>query len=353
MAKCIRRNNWGYMFVLFACSFSHSMQAQNYRPFILAIKCEIENVNSIYIGEAFFFNDYTASKPVFDSVKGSNGTFIFKGELLYPTAVRIFSTYNGEPFNHLLFVDTGYQEFVLKKISKGTEIYIENPSPVVLEHKKFLIETGLDSIDGDIDLKKFSTYIKENSASYAALYKFLFDVTVKGRVRKLLLEAIDEFDVSIKETKGYKAFVANYLFGLTIPGLKLRDIYDKKTKLTFSNPDGRFTLLEYWYTGCIYCPQSMKEIKKALNDGLYNRLRVISICTDEKGISDEAKELLKKIGITWKNYWDFGATQSGKYIKHLKFDEEQTVYPSNVLLDNKGRVLARDVDPKYLYEFFE
>jgi cytochrome oxidase Cu insertion factor (SCO1/SenC/PrrC family) len=342
--------------VLFIFSFIFSLfpvNAQPLYPFTLVVKCDDESIKELSIGESYFFKEYTAAKLQNNKTTRTGDSFVFSGNLLYPTAIRVYATESSSAVNHLLFIDSGYQEICIYMSGVSSKMVVNKPGKIEQEHKKFLFQTGIDSMDGGIQLSKFENYVKDNPGSYVALFKFLFDITIKGYLRKQQMTIGGLFNDRIRQSKGFKAYGSDYLFQKTIRRLTVRDSDGKKVKLSLINSDSRYTLLEFWYTGCVYCPKSMAEIKKALSEGLSERVRVVSICTDENNISSESKTLLEKIGITWMNFWDLGAGESGRYFSHLKFSEEQTVYPSNVLLDNKGRVIARMIDPEYLYEFFE
>lgn len=114
------------LFYLSLSSISFSLFSQTTKDFTLAIKAPPQFAKQMGAGEAFFLKQYKAAVFLNDSASYNNGQFRFKGQLNYPTAVRIWNHDRGSRFNQLLFIEPGYQE-VTVSLQDGT-IVLQRPN---------------------------------------------------------------------------------------------------------------------------------------------------------------------------------------------------------------------------------
>ena len=94
------------------------------------------------------------------------------------------------------------------------------------------------------------------------------------------------------------------------------------------------TLVNFWYNGCAPCVGELKALDK-LNDEDEN-LQVIGINTgaSEKNQLKEAKEILKKQGVKYKNLRLDPESELGKYASNIM------TYPKTLLVDKEGNIIG-------------
>ena len=86
----------------------------------------------------------------------------------------------------------------------------------------------------------------------------------------------------------------------------------------------------------------MQYLKQHFNE-LSNKVQVITICTDPK-IIPSSLNLLQKLNLPWENYWDYGATQLGRFTNLY-------IYPANLLIDNEGYTVGKDIVTSEIFSF--
>lgn len=127
-----------------------------------------------------------------------------------------------------------------------------------------------------------------------------------------------------------------------IPPLTLLDKSGKNKLFDFKRADGRYTLLEFWFTGCTGCIPAMQYLKQHYDD-LSKKVQIITICTDAQMMTD-AVRMLEKLDLPWKNYWDFQAKQLGKFVNLY-------IYPRNLLIDSEGYKVSEGINTSEIFGF--
>ncbi len=172
--------------------------------------------------------------------------------------------------------------------------------------------------------------------SYVALFAMI-DQTFNYHYSPKIKEIAGYFDTMILQTKGFKYFENQYLLNTLILSLNVKNSKDENVNIQFVRTDGKYTLIDFWFRGCIGCLNEMKEIKDKYFANIEKKVRLISICTDVLEVVPESIKVLRKLNIPWENYWDYDASSFMKYTNIY-------VYPSNLLLNNFGYVIAKDLD---------
>lgn len=251
----------------------------------------------------------------------------------------------------MVFIASGYQEITLRRLGSGIVVANRPKSNIEKDYQSFLKGVGITDIDKEMPLKSLHFYIRTNPTSYVGLFALItqtFDFGFKPETRAIA----SEFAPALQGTKGYQYFKSMYLVKKQLPALNLKSFEGEGIKLNMTGGDGEYTFIELWYTGCYACVVTMEDLKKRKKKGLLEKVRIISINTDMDSISKESIAIMRKLSAPWVNYWDLGAKEMGKYIDKLSLERgAQSVYPTNVLVDNKGYIIARDIDVSRMEDF--
>jgi peroxiredoxin len=327
-----------FLFVFIICPLVSLGQENN---FVLKVHFNEPHVKILFITEAYFFKPFNAATFKIDSSNAQEANFIFEGKVSYPTAVRLMSYNDSIRFKQLIFIDSGYQEI---NIIRGSNGYIvESGSAVEKEHKIFLEQMKTKDMDEKIPGEKMLTYIKSNPDSYVGLFALInqtFNYYYLSDFQKIL----DVFGDEIKHSKGFQ-----YYKSLYAPGKKLADysVYTKNkklVKLNFTNDENKYTFLEFWFKGCVGCQEELDKIKGTYSESLRKKLNIISISTDSGKYFEPSRKYIQKQKVLWKNYWDWEAES----IKRFTFIY---AYPSNLLINSSGNIIAKNVDFSEIDEF--
>lgn len=334
-----------FFFITVICCFHLIPSAtfgQEPKKFTLVVNYKSETNQTMGIGESYFLKQYAAAKFLNDTAIANNNQYVFTGELLYPTAIRVFSYSEKPDFNELLFIDSGYQEVSLTRHDSIVSLSSVISSGIEKEHRGFIKQVGVSDIDKKIPYSSFERYVKNKPDSYVALFAlisqvFNYDLSPELKTISTL------FDSSIQATKGYEYFAIQYLEKKKIPDLIVKNSRRENVTLNFITTDGKYTIVEFWFTGCEACIPSMMSLKRNYKN-ISDRVRVISICTDPEGVAPRSLKLMKKLNLPWQYYWDYKANQFGKHT--LLYS-----YPANLLVDNNGLVVGKNIDLSRILDF--
>ncbi len=313
------------------------------RNFTIKVHFDNPDIKTLIIGEAYYdrLKPYHAANLKSDSANINGNTYLFKGTLLYPTAVRLFSNINSEKLNELIFIDTGYQE--IKIIKKDNSYFINSTTEIEVEHKKFLKEMAIKNIDENIDGEKLLKYVQKKPNSYIAFFA-LINQSCWYPANPIFWKIKDLFDIKIKKTKAYQ-----YYKVLNAPDKKLLEYvaYTKKKeslKLNFNNSKDKYTLLIFWSLSCAPCLKEMEQMKGEYTEHLREKFDIMTVNLDEKKYFIMGLNYIQKQKFPWKNYWDWNQEN---ILKHIFI----THFPSSFLLDSSSRIVAQDLDFNKITEF--
>jgi Redoxin len=331
-------------FIAICCLHLVTFRAFGQYPmkFTLVVNYKSETNETLHISESYYLKQYRAATFVNDTAIAINKQYFFKGELLYPTAIRVFNLNEKVKFNELIFIDSGYQEIELIKQDTLISMSIVSPTEIEKEHRKFVSEVGVSDLDREIFFEPFELYIRNNPKSYVALFALIsqvFNYDFSPEFKKISTY----FDSSLQATKGYEYFAIQYLKNKKIPNLIVRNSKQENVTLNFNRADGKYTLVEFWFTGCTGCIPNMLSLKKNYKN-LSNNVKIITVCTDTKTLVPQSLKLMKKLNLPWKNYWDYKARQ---FEKHTLL----YMYPGNILIDNNGYIVGKDIDISRVQDF--
>ena len=194
--------------------------AQHTDRFTLVVNINLEAKDTIYAGESHFLEQYKSAKFFRDSISADHSKFIFTGELLYPTAIRVFSLNNNSKINQLIFIEPGYQEIKLQQHDTTVKVSSFPATKIMQEYQDFLLQAGVPNLDSKVDETKLYNYVKDHPDSYIALFCIIFQ-TFNYNFTPGLKRIASQFNDTIKSTKGYRYFADQYLLKKKIPLLTL------------------------------------------------------------------------------------------------------------------------------------
>lgn len=294
------------------------------------------------MGEAYWWSlkQLHAAKIKADSSIVHQNTFSFEGYTLYPTAVRIFPMDKSERFNKLIFIDTGYQEITL--IKKDSSYLIQSDTRIENEHKKFLSEMGVKTIDDKIDGEKLLTYVQKHPESYVALFAIINQAN-RYPYTAIFNKINDAFGKKIKHTKAFQYYADKYnpkntgtadsdLLGTSINGKKIR-LSDFRGK--------SFILLDFWATWCAPCLKMMPHLKELYQKYHSKGLEIISVGSSLNEPKDAWKKGVTKEALqSWINIFSEEPYTNGP---DLGIKYGITSIPTTILIDKEGNIIGRYV----------
>ena len=322
-----------------------SLLAQTTKNFTLVIKAPPQLTQQMGAGEAFYLKQYKSDEFLNDSACYSNGQFRFTGQIQYPTAVRIWNNDKGRRFNQLLFIEPGYQEVTVSMQDSTIEL-LRPDTKIEKEYKQFLGFMKVADLNQKLSSPLLEKYVQGQPTSYVALFA-LIDQTFNYNFQSAFRQLAKLFDSTILTSKRFRYYESQYLIHNKIPGLIVKDAKDKNVNLQFERQDSKYTLVEFWWVGCKGCISLMKEMKEKYYTAISDKVRIISVSTDSRDIKFQSIKKLNQLALPWEAYWDFDAREFSKHA--LLY-----IYPTNLLIDDKGYVVGKDVDistiPSFLIE---
>lgn len=104
--------------------------------------------------------------------------------------------------------------------------------------------------------------------------------------------------------------------------------------------DNDVTVLNFWFNGCSACVNEMPGLEK-FNEKLREKGAEIvgvnvQIAQDEEAL-EEAKEILSKQGVTYKNIYIKGGEDAEKYVGNI------FSFPTTILVDKSGKIIGSQI----------
>lgn len=341
------------------------------------------------LAEIFTGRNDTAFKMSENKSNIINGIFSFKGDLSYTSyAVLKLMTKEKTLYTPWFFVDAGKQKInlstthlelfgedsVLSVMSSGktqTE-YNDNFKKLTASiksrsdewritrdklNKKFnfelpeLISDSLSKVEEAIkkEEKKISVqYIRDNPTSIISLYEAknlisknyepLCDTVYNSLDKKLLASDIGKkISENIKILKSLRE-------GEVFPTLSIFD--SSENKISFHPPVlKKYTFYDFWFNGCSWCLKQFPELIKINSKWQSKGFEIVSITVDDKRFEQQWKNIIAKNKITWLQLWDIGGVEAEKLLIAR--------YPTSFLLDQSGKIVAKNLEPNELESFLE
>ncbi len=316
--------------------------------FVINGKINNQNGNLIYL-------EYGSK---IDSIRVSNDSFQFKGNIDVPAEVLIWVNKNsttpwivGSGFmleNSIIALDLNY----VKSSNQGEvreNIMIErilgsNTQKSLDQYRKDLdinfYQEENDSLKGialyDI-LKKFLEEHPKLELSgkelsfYAGKYKQFLDIEkVDFLLAKLdtvyqKKEILENLDLLLKQRKHLD-------IGNRVPFFRLKNLDEEIFDIEDDN--SKFTLIDFWASWCMPCRSQNPEFVKLYKQYKDKGLEIVSISIDED--LNAWKKAIKKDSMTWVNLRDPNQIVATKYYMYQ--------IPMTILTDINGKIVGKDLD---------
>lgn len=310
------------------------------------------SVDSVLIYPRFIGADFFSDSLVKDmriSKKVSGGKFEYSGKVAYPHPFRVVSPTLGA--SEIFFVDKGQTTFEIDFL-KQQKIKIKKSSESQEEYaslkKKFLHNVGSDtnlSIQRDSILVE---YIGENPDSYVSLWLLIEDLCVSG-YNPYQSASLKLFSGEVKSSLAYTSFKRRlkFLESKSFSGisLALKDTELKSKQIKFENLIPKYTLVDFWFSGCAPCLRIMPSYLPIYTKYKSSGFEIVAISVDR---SSEQQKWLKSIsdnGFVWLNFLDENGTESRKL--------NVSTFPSNFLVDRSGNIVASNISSSELEKFLQ
>lgn len=125
------------------------------------------------------------------------------------------------------------------------------------------------------------------------------------------------------------------------PSFEGKDLEGKKVNSKKLFSDNKVTVVNFWFTTCKPCVGELKDLE-ALNKKLMKKggevvgVNAYTLDGDKKAIAD-AKKLLEKKGVSYKNIWFKSDSAAGKLTSGLYS------FPTTYVIDSKGKVVGKPI----------
>jgi len=98
---------------------------------------------------------------------------------------------------------------------------------------------------------------------------------------------------------------------------------------------GKYTLVDFWFSHCGPCIAQFPTIRNMYAKYKDAGFDVIGISIDKTTNKKDWLDAIAKHEVSWKQYWDIDGMEAGRFF----FD----TYPTSFLLDNKGRIIKKNI----------
>ncbi|WP_259014417.1 TlpA disulfide reductase family protein [Emticicia fluvialis] len=209
-----------------------------------------------------------------------------------------------------------------------------------------LVNNAIDSLYNQ-SVKNIISFIEENNDSFLSLYYLEYQYGAIGIPKSIQLFSALREDIRITPTGQRLIEKLNKIGILQIndqaPAFVLKDMQGKE--LSLSQLAGKKVLLNFWASWCGPCRKEHPELVKIYERLKSKNIEFISISTDED--ITNWKEAVKKDKLHWPQLID------KKDTKGLTIANKYGIYgiPANIIIDENGKVIAKDINLKDIDKF--
>ncbi|MCP5048879.1 MAG: TlpA family protein disulfide reductase [bacterium] len=194
--------------------------------------------------------------------------------------------------------------------------------------------------------KELIDFIQKEIGGSIALYYTSLRWTGDDKVANLdsLVKAFGKKYPDLPMTKAMKAKVERFkkvAIGVKVADLKGQDPDGKP--ITLYNSLGKYTLIDFWGSWCRPCLLQIPDLKKVYADFHGKGFEIFGYAVDRS--QEKWANAIKSYGMPWKHASDLKYWQSeGAKAYNVTF------VPFNFLLDEKGKIIAKNLHHKTLYK---
>lgn len=181
-------------------------------------------------------------------------------------------------------------------------------------------------------------YVRDYPNSIISASTLSFYATSWGRkvVKKMYIQLSDDLKKTVygDKIRHFLALNKEFKIGDSIVDFTMSDRNDNLVR--FSSLKAKYVLLQFWSSQCGPCLREIPELAQVYDDYKYKGLEVLAVSIDNN--KQKWIEAIDKYNLDWVNVCDY---------KHAE-NEAAIIYgvsrvPYNILVDNKGYIIAMDV----------
>jgi len=360
------------LFFILALTIPVMAFAQTPQPFNVTGKFGTLNAK-IYLG-------YTlGSNKILDSVQSVNGSFEFKGDLIYPSLAEMVVDYSGKGVDK---IDDNTADKLLFYIDKGT-ITLKSPdsaykaqiigSPINDQYQKLLaisldarmktnkmmtdevkaatgqpttpaeqnqLQAKLKAIQTDYHTA-LKNFILANPDSYLSLLSL---GTLGGPTPdpNELIPILDGLSKELRETETARSYrnslerLKSISNGAMAPDFEQADTLGHKVRL--SSFRGKYVLIDFWASWCGPCRQENPNIVNVYNKYKDKNFTIIGISLDRQDGAFNWLNAIRTDHLAWTQLSDLKFWNNA--VAQLYFVQS---IPKNFLIDPTGKIIAQDL----------
>jgi len=215
-------------------------------------------------------------------------------------------------------------------------------TPYILKGSKFTSISNMiykEPLNFELKLRD---YVKDYPNSYVALW-FLIERYCSEGHSNLRQNILNSFSKRLKKERLWNIASEDFESirikeGKTFPMLPLLDTSLSMVSLEIK--PAKYTLINYWFSKCKPCIEEIPKLNKLYLDYHKKGLDIISISTDQSKNILNWKDRINSNNLTWPQYLD----KNGIEAKQDKIN----FFPTNYLLDNKARVIRKNISLEQL-----
>ena len=122
--------------------------------------------------------------------------------------------------------------------------------------------------------------------------------------------------------------------GKNFPLMSCADIKSKPFTIDLFK-DSRFTLVDFWYSGCGPCRAQFNSLKNLYNQFSKKGFEIVGISVDRATDKKKWEDIIINEKLIWQQYWDI----DGKDTRRLSIN----AFPTNFLIDHTGKIIAKNI----------
>ncbi len=331
--------------------------------FLFVANCSFSQQNSFLVNgrvegaifdsaELMFFKSDTSFKVETKKVPIVNQRFLFKGILPHSYAAFImFSNKSGSKSRtNIFFIDENYQEVnVLYDTSNKSNSTITSSSKTFNEFLNDFSLSTANSAERKIIDSSLYTYTKNKPNSYVSLWMLLYYLNSNG-YKPIYTSTYNQLDSAIKKNST-ALYLQNMLLnsdklkiGAVFPNIKVTDFKKNETQLEGLYENNRYIFIDFWFSRCQPCIRQFPLLKKIHRQNMSKGFTVFSIASDQDNEKNNLIMVIKQNKFKWTVYWDRNSAITFGQLSITKF-------PTNFLLNSKGEILLKNVEPEDLEKF--
>lgn len=328
--------------------------------------------------KGFYLNNKEAAESII-----SNGKFKLKSKIPYPYAYRIGVYQNSIPvyISGIFFLDSGNQMIFcdinsswktsdIRNLQMSEYINDFNPLFYLVNQKLAYIDKYRDSLNTiynnnipyeylqlirnlksdaeNAENEILLNYIKNYNTSFVAFWSFANKVS--DSYESIYDTIFNAFSSSLQKNHTGKilnetiTLQKQISIGQTFPVMSLLNREFKQTVLPKNN-EFKFTLIDFWFSHCNPCISQFGELNQLFKEYNFKGFDIIGVSIDSKKNIPEWKNVIRKHSLSWGQFLDL----NGKVANRLGINK----YPANFLLNEKGEIVAKDIEPFELSVFLK